>query len=119
MAPWWPAPTRPGAASPDVLVESHCLRVDVAPGQEGQEVQGRSDGRRHPDLHGSVTLADLEVGARRSDPPTHPELLDWLARRFVTDGWSVKRLHKQIMLSATYQQSSAVSEAVLRFLNRP
>jgi hypothetical protein len=50
----------------------------------------------------------------RSDPPTHPELLDWLARRFVTDGWSVKRLHKQIMLSATYQQSSAVSEAVFK-----
>jgi len=45
----------------------------------------------------------------RSDPPTHPELLDWLATTFVKDGWSVKRLHKQIMLSATYQQSSAVS----------
>ncbi|QJW99342.1 PSD1 and planctomycete cytochrome C domain-containing protein [Frigoriglobus tundricola] len=45
----------------------------------------------------------------RSDPPTHPELLDWLATTFVKDGWSVKRLHKQIMLSATYQQSSAVT----------
>jgi mono/diheme cytochrome c family protein len=45
----------------------------------------------------------------RSDPPTHPELLDWLAARFVQDGWSVKRLHKLVMLSATYQQSSAVS----------
>jgi hypothetical protein len=42
----------------------------------------------------------------RSDPPTHPELLDWLATRFVADGWSVKRLHKRIMLSATYQQAS-------------
>ena len=42
----------------------------------------------------------------RSDPPSHPELLDWLARRFVQDGWSVKRLHKTIMLSATYQQAS-------------
>ena len=42
----------------------------------------------------------------RSDPPTHPELLDWLARRFMDDGWSVKRLHKLIMLSAVYQQSS-------------
>jgi mono/diheme cytochrome c family protein len=45
----------------------------------------------------------------RSDPPTHPELLDWLAAQFVRDGWSVKRLHKRIMLSATYRQSSAVS----------
>ncbi len=45
----------------------------------------------------------------RSDPPTHPELLDWLASGFMKDGWSVKRLHQRIMLSATYQQSSAVS----------
>ena len=42
----------------------------------------------------------------RSEPPTHPELLDWLATRFVQDGWSMKKLHKRIMLSATYQQSS-------------
>ena len=42
----------------------------------------------------------------RSDPPTHPELLDWLAKRFVQDGWSVKQLHRRIMLSATYQQAS-------------
>jgi len=42
----------------------------------------------------------------RSDPPSHPELLDWLATRFVADGWSLKKLHKVIMLSATYQQAS-------------
>jgi hypothetical protein len=50
----------------------------------------------------------------RSDPPTHPELLDWLARRFVQDGWSVKRLHKTIMLSATYQQASTASPELAR-----
>ncbi|HEY3789360.1 MAG TPA: PSD1 and planctomycete cytochrome C domain-containing protein, partial [Urbifossiella sp.] len=42
----------------------------------------------------------------RSDPPTHPELLDWLASRFMHEGWSLKKLHKLVMLSATYQQSS-------------
>ncbi len=42
----------------------------------------------------------------RSDPPTHPELLDWLAKRFVEDGWSVKALHRRMMLSAAYQQAS-------------
>jgi hypothetical protein len=42
----------------------------------------------------------------RSDPPTHPGLLDLLARSFVDDGWSIKRLHRQIVLSAVYQQSS-------------
>ncbi|VTR95916.1 planctomycete cytochrome c domain protein : Uncharacterized protein OS=Singulisphaera acidiphila (strain ATCC BAA-1392 / DSM 18658 / VKM B-2454 / MOB10) GN=Sinac_1739 PE=4 SV=1: PSCyt1: PSCyt2: PSD1 [Gemmata massiliana] len=45
----------------------------------------------------------------RSDPPVQPELLDWLASGFTKDSWSVKRLHKRIMLSSTYQQSSAVS----------
>ncbi|WZP00322.1 PSD1 and planctomycete cytochrome C domain-containing protein [Isosphaeraceae bacterium EP7] len=38
--------------------------------------------------------------------PTHPELLDWLARRFVAEGWSVKAMHRLIMLSKTYQMSS-------------
>jgi hypothetical protein len=41
----------------------------------------------------------------RGQPPTHPELLDWLADRFMRDGWSIKALHRLIMLSATYQQS--------------
>jgi hypothetical protein len=42
----------------------------------------------------------------QSSPPTHPELLDWLASRFIADGWSMKRLHKLILMSATWQQSS-------------
>jgi hypothetical protein len=40
-------------------------------------------------------------------PPTHPELLDWLAAEFVEHGWSLKYLHRTILLSATYCQSSA------------
>jgi hypothetical protein len=43
---------------------------------------------------------------RRSDPPSHPELLDWLASRFMADGWSTKKLHRAILLSSTYRQSS-------------
>ena len=39
------------------------------------------------------------------EEPTHPELLDWLARRFVEDGWSIKQLHRDILLSSTYRQS--------------
>ncbi|MXX74826.1 MAG: DUF1553 domain-containing protein [Holophagales bacterium] len=38
--------------------------------------------------------------------PTHPELLDWLTRRFVEGGWSLKKLHRDIMLSSTYRLSS-------------
>jgi hypothetical protein len=43
----------------------------------------------------------------QSDAPTHPELLDYLALHFMQDGWSIKKLHRRIMLSNTYQQSSA------------
>src|SRR5206468_2153725 len=42
----------------------------------------------------------------RGEPPTHPELLDYLAWRFMEEGWSIKKLHRWIMLSATYQQSN-------------
>jgi hypothetical protein len=44
----------------------------------------------------------------RSEPPTHPELLDYLASQFMSDQWSIKRLIRRIMLSAAYQQSSQV-----------
>jgi len=46
----------------------------------------------------------------RSEAPTHPELLDYLAYRFMQEGWSVKSLHKIMMLSATYQQSSQINQ---------
>ncbi|MCP9745434.1 PSD1 and planctomycete cytochrome C domain-containing protein [Lacihabitans sp. CS3-21] len=42
--------------------------------------------------------------------PTHPELLDWLSNDFKQNGWNIKRLVKQIVMSATYMQSSAVKE---------
>lgn len=52
------------------------------------------------------TLGDF--GAR-SSAPSHPQLLDWLAADFMDNGWQLKRLHKLIMTSATYRQSSARS----------
>jgi hypothetical protein len=42
----------------------------------------------------------------RGSPPTHPELLDWLAREFIRSGWDLKALHRLIIQSAVYQQSS-------------
>ena len=40
----------------------------------------------------------------QSEPPSHPKLIDWLSRDFVENGWSLKRLHRQIVLSKAYQQ---------------
>lgn len=47
------------------------------------------------------------------DAPTHPELLDWLAKHFVTGGWRIKPLHKLILLSHSYRQSSLATPDAL------
>jgi Protein of unknown function (DUF1553)/Protein of unknown function (DUF1549) len=48
------------------------------------------------------------------EPPTHPELLDWLAAQFVADGWRLKALHRMIILSSVYQTSAAAPEEAVR-----
>jgi len=53
---------------------------------------------------GMVTTPD-DFGTM-SEPPSHPELLDYLASQFVANGWSLKRLHREIMLSSVYQQTA-------------
>jgi mono/diheme cytochrome c family protein len=51
---------------------------------------------------------------RQGDAPTHPELLDWLAVEFAERGWSIKHMHRLIMLSNTYRSSSVTDEESLR-----
>ncbi|MEM6690823.1 MAG: PSD1 and planctomycete cytochrome C domain-containing protein [Planctomycetota bacterium] len=48
---------------------------------------------------------------RLGEAPSHPELLDWLVGKFVEDGWRLKPLHRRIVLSSTYQQSSKHADA--------
>ena len=57
------------------------------------------------------TPNDFGVSGAR---PTHPELLDWLAVKFIESGWSVKALHRWIVNSAAYRQSSASNEKALQ-----
>ena len=52
------------------------------------------------------TVSDMGT---QGDWPTHPELLDWLATDFVKNGWDVKRTLKQMVMSATYRQSSRIT----------
>jgi hypothetical protein len=52
---------------------------------------------------------------KQGEKPTHPELLDFLADRFVKSGWSIKQMHREILLSAAYQQRSAPSAETLNF----
>jgi hypothetical protein len=63
---------------------------------------------------GTGLVATSEDLGTQSEPPTHPELLDWSAVEFMESGWSLKRLHRLIVTSATYQQSSHVSPELLK-----
>ncbi|MEZ4969667.1 MAG: DUF1553 domain-containing protein [Flavobacteriaceae bacterium] len=58
-------------------------------------------------IFGRGIVASLEDMGSQSDPPSHPELLDWLALRFMNEhNWSIKALVKDIVMSGTYRQSS-------------
>ncbi len=68
--------------------------------------------------HFGAGLVDTPSDFGRSGvKPTHPELLDWLAQEFVRSGWSIKRLHRLIVLSATYRQSAAIADRGFRIAN--
>lgn len=61
--------------------------------------------------HGIVkTQEDFGV---QGEPPVHPELLDWLATEFVRSGWDIRAMQRLIVTSATYRQSSKVTQALL------
>ncbi|WP_395751250.1 DUF1553 domain-containing protein [Prosthecobacter sp.] len=65
------------------------------------------------ELFGSGIVTTLEDFGIKGAPPTHPELLDWLATEFADSHWDMKHLLKKIVTSATYQQSSSIYD--LRF----
>jgi hypothetical protein len=58
---------------------------------------------------GTGIVATSEDLGTQSEPPSHPELLDWLAVELMDRGWSLKQLHRLIVTSATYRQSSRVT----------
>jgi mono/diheme cytochrome c family protein len=62
---------------------------------------------------GRGIVETLSNFGRTGAPPTHPELLDWLATEFVRGGWSVKAMHRLMMTSAAYRQSADASAAAL------
>ncbi|NQV28923.1 MAG: DUF1549 domain-containing protein [Rhodopirellula sp.] len=62
---------------------------------------------------GAGIVASTENFGRLGDRPSHPELLDWLARRFMEGGWSTKELHRLILSSSVYQMASSHPDANL------
>lgn len=63
---------------------------------------------------GTGIVATSEDFGRQSEAPSHGELLDWLAVELMENGWSLKHLHRLIVNSATYRQSSAVTPELLQ-----
>lgn len=61
---------------------------------------------------GTGIVSTSEDLGTQSEPPSHPELLDWLSVQFMDQGWSLKSLHRLIVTSATYRQSSYVKPAL-------
>ncbi len=60
-------------------------------------------------IFGQGLVATTEDFGNQGTPPTHPELLDWLARDFMNSGWNVKALLRKMVLSSTYRQSMEVT----------
>ncbi|MEW4561980.1 DUF1553 domain-containing protein [Bremerella sp. JC770] len=65
------------------------------------------------ELFGQGIVTTEEDFGIKGELPTHPQLLDWLAVEFMENGWSRKKLLREIVLSATYQQSSNISPTLL------
>jgi hypothetical protein len=63
---------------------------------------------------GKGIVATVSDFGKAGDRPSNPELLDYLADRFVREGWSVKQLHRHILLSSAYRQSSSYREDVAK-----
>lgn len=81
------------------------------PGTRGSALMARVQANRIWQLHfGSGIVSTSENLGLSGAPPTHPELLDWLAHKLMESGWSIKTLHRILMNSATYRQSSQLSK---------
>lgn len=106
-----------------VRVAGHVPVPEIPPGQSGRRqladwlttsasslVSRVTVNRLWQGLFGRGIVASVDYFGVRGEPPTHPDLLDYLAQEFITDGWSRKRLIRRLVLSRAYRQQSAVDD---------
>ena len=118
--------TRPGAAVPRGFVEvaTHGSPPAIPTDQSGRLqlanwltgpasslVARVTVNRIWQRLFGRGLVGSVDYFGVRGDPPTHPELLDYLAGQFIRDGWSQKRLIRELVLSRTYRQRAEADDS--------
>lgn len=114
----------PGSAivvPPDAALKSTGRRTALADwiASESNPLTARVMVNRIWQQHFGRGLVDTSSDfGRLGTPPSHPKLLDWLAARFVEDGWSIKAVHRRILLSATYRQASMSIENDKQLVNQ-
>jgi mono/diheme cytochrome c family protein len=115
---------RPGdAVSPGVPAALHPFPKDAAPNRLGlaKWIVDKNNpltarvivNRIWQQYFGQGLVTTPEDFGSRCDRPSHPELLDWLAVEFIESGWSIKHIHRLIVNSAVYRQSSKVTPKLL------
>ena len=106
------APEPAGRAPPSPGARADLARwISSASNPLAARVMANRVWQRH--LGRGIVATPSDFGLR-GERPTHPELLDWLACELVDGGWSLKRLHRTILLSSTYRQSAAASPEARR-----
>jgi hypothetical protein len=101
-------PGLPGGPEPDRLKLARWLVAEENP-LVGRVVMNRA----WQAFFGRGLVATVEDFGTRGERPTHPKLLDWLANEFPRQHWSMKAMHRLIVMSATYRQTSQAPPALL------
>src|SRR5262249_47294805 len=111
-ADYWNA-ARAGGDRPDTTYQRRALAAWITDAEHGAGARlARVIVNRVWQHHFGAGLVRTpnDFGAR-GDRPSHPELLEWLAADLVGHGWKLKRLHRMVLLSATYRQGTASDDA--------
>jgi hypothetical protein len=102
--------------TPDPRPETRSSRLDLARwlvDRDNPLTARVAVNRWWAEFFGRGLIATPEDFGVKGESPTHPELLDWLAVEFMEGGWSAKHVHKLIVMSATYRQSSKLTPEML------